>query len=139
MKNILFKLGALAVLAVLLTACASGGGDTLAGTSWTLTSLDGSAQVGAAAGGSPITIEFDAEGRAGGSAGCNSYGGDYSTSGANGIAFSAVVSTLMACQDQLVMENEAAFLQALSAVSSYKVSGNTLTLSGGGHTLIFNR
>jgi heat shock protein HslJ len=139
MKNTITKLAALAIFAALLTACASNSPNGLAGTSWTLTSLDGSAQVGAAVGGSPITIEFDAEGRAGGSSGCNSYGADYSTNPANGITISQAVSTLMACMDQLVMENEAAFLQALSAITSYEIDGDTLTLAGGGHTLIFTR
>lgn len=137
MKTAIKMLMTAALAAGLLAACASPSTD-LAGTSWTLTSLDGSTQVGEAAGGRPMTIEFDSEGRAGGSAGCNGYGADYSLT-AEDISFGPAVSTLMACEPQLVMENEAAFLQALGEISSYAISGNTLTLTGGGHALVFAR
>lgn len=125
------------LLAIALAACAAPSSG-LAGTNWTLTSLDGSTQVGEAAGGAAITLEFGADGHAGGSAGCNNYGSDYTVSD-GGISFTAPVSTLMACLDQLVMENEAAYLQALIEIDSYALSGNRLTLTGGEHTLVFSR
>jgi heat shock protein HslJ len=134
-------------LGLLLAACAPGAsGNELAGTSWRLVSLDGNTQLGTAIGGQDVTLVFDANGSAGGSGGCNSYGGRYST-GANGsISFSDIVSTLMACMDSGIMDVEAAFFEALSAADHYEITQceacanpETLTISGGGHTLVFNR
>ena len=111
----------------------------LSGTSWVLSSLDGSTQLGAVAGGNDITIEFDAAGRAGGNGGCNGYGADYTLTGNGGIEFGPAVSTMMYCEPDLVMQNESALLSALAEITNFQVVGNTLTLTGGGHTLVFTR
>lgn len=125
--------------AVLLSACAaSPQSPELGGQAWVLTSLDGSREVGSAAGGNDITLQFGEDGRAGGSGGCNQYGAGYTVSG-NNVSFEQAVSTLMYCEPELVMQNEAAFLQALSMVGEWRIEGNTLTLTGGGHTLVFTR
>lgn len=133
------------VLGLLLAACAPGAsGSELAGTSWRLVSIDGNTQVGGAIGGQEVTLVFDANGGAGGSGGCNSYGGTYST-GANGsISFSEIVSTLMACTDNGIMDVEAAYFAALNAADHYEITQceacanpETLTITGGGHTLVF--
>lgn len=67
-----------------------------------------------------VTIVFEtAEGRAGGSGGCNNWGADYALSG-EGIRFGDAVSTEMACEEA-VMNQEQAFHAALRAVTSYAV------------------
>lgn len=67
-----------------------------------------------------VTIGFDtAEGRAGGSGGCNNWGAEYALSG-EGISFGDAVSTEMACAEA-VMNQEQAFHAALRAVTSYTV------------------
>jgi heat shock protein HslJ len=131
------KIIALSLFAVvLLSACAPSGGE-LAGTEWRLISLDGNTQIGEAIGGRAITLVFE-DNEAGGSAGCNSYGGNY-TSGAGDISFSQLISTLMACEGEGIMEAEQAFLAALNAADRYELSDSGLTISGGGHTLVFSR
>lgn len=131
-KTLLFILPVL----MLLSACASSGGN-LAGTEWELVSLDGDTQVGEVIGGHAVTIGFQ-DTEVSGSAGCNGYGGTYQVSGSR-ITFSELVSTLMACESDGVMAVEQAFLQALGSADQFSVSGNTLTITGGGHTLIFER
>ena len=77
--------------------------------------------------GSIISLSFDAEARAGGSAGCNAYGGDVRV-GASSINFAALTSTLMACQDPRIMEQERRYLDALQSASSYQVVEQVLTI-----------
>jgi len=129
--------------ALLLAACAAPGSGALAGTSWVLQSLDDSNQVGAALGGQPITLQFTSANEMGGFGGCNSYGGSY-RAGSAGISFRDIVSTLMACADENMTNVESAYFQALSAADSYAITlcescanEQTLTLTGGGHTLVF--
>lgn len=130
-------LSLLAVLGLLAAACGAGGqGEQLTGSHWTLTSLNGAPL---AEGSAPITLEFSSATEVGGQGGCNGYGGNYSASANGSISFSQIVSTLMACEPQIIMENEAAFFQALGAVTHYFVSGNSLTLDNGTQILIFAR
>jgi heat shock protein HslJ len=69
-----------------------------------------------------ITLQFGADGRAAGKGGCNQYSGPYQTTG-NSISFSAMISTKMACEGD-VMEREQAYLDMLSRVSSYELRNN---------------
>lgn len=133
------KLLLVSILAALVLAACGAQPAQLSGTSWVLSSLDGSTQVGSAAGGNEITLEFDAAGRAGGNGGCNGYGADYALGGNGSIEFGVPISTMMACEPALVMQNESAFLSALAEVTNFQIVGNTLTLTGGGHTLVFTR
>lgn len=133
------------VLGLLLAACApAASGYELAGTSWRLVSLDGNTQVGAAIGGQDLTLVFDIAGGAGGSGGCNSYGGSYTARANGSISFSDIVSTLMACTGGGIMEVETAFFEALNAANHYEITQceacanpETLTITGGGHILVF--
>lgn len=127
----------LAMASLLLGACgSSASGQELNGTSWTLTSING---VPLADGSNPITIEFGSETELGGTGGCNGYGGNYSVGSDGSIDISGVVSTMMACEPQIIMENEAAYFQALEAVTHYSSAGSTLTLDNGTVILIFTR
>ncbi|HSS98621.1 MAG TPA: META domain-containing protein [Terriglobales bacterium] len=135
MRKLSLQLAILAVLALVLSACASSS-SSLVSTQWTLTSLNGGDVSSASA---SITIQFDLNGQVGGSAGCNSYGGSYSANADGGITFSQIVSTLMACMDETVMNNEMAFLQALNGVNHYEISGEVLRLSDGDQQLVFER
>ena len=128
----------LVLAALLLAACAAPGSGSLAGTSWELISLDGSP-----VGGQPLTLQFTSASEVGGFGGCNSYGGSYRAGIAN-ISFSNIVSTLMACADANITNLEGAYFQALAAASSYSIVecescavAETLTITGGGHTLVF--
>ncbi|MGH2582289.1 MAG: META domain-containing protein [Anaerolineales bacterium] len=110
----------------------------LAGTSWELVSLDGNTQVGAAIGGQAVTLMFSSDTEAGGSGGCNGFGGNYQANATTGsISFSELVSTLIACEEP-IMSVEIAYFEALNAAQSYSISGTQLTISGGG-TSVFER
>jgi heat shock protein HslJ len=137
MKRI--RLFALLLAAACVAACAGqGAANAFTESHWVLTSLNGSSEIGAALDGKDITLDFTEGQRVAGSAGCNQYNAGYTLQG-QALSFHQPVSTLMACMPEKVMENETAFLQALAAVTEVQLSGDTLTLTGGGHTLVFNR
>lgn len=100
---------------------------SLAGTSWQLRSYQkGSAMVSVIAE-SGITATFDSE-RLSGSAGCNNYFAAFETDGSQ-LSLGPAGNTEMYCaQPDGVMEQEAAYLEALRTVASYQVEGNKLTL-----------
>ena len=90
--------------------------------------------------GSNLTLVFEADQRAGGSGGCNSFGGTYQTQGEN-LKFSDLVSTLMACADMSLTDQEGQYMSKLQAAERYEISGDQLTIwhSGGNGRLIFTR
>jgi heat shock protein HslJ len=124
-----------AVLVVLMlgvSACASGGQtvsslEDLADTHWQLSSYgDIDAEVPVVEG-STITLDIGPNGEIGGSAGCNSFGGTY-TLDQGKIAVGEISSTLMACADQLVMDQEEQFLAALKSATGIEMNGDELTI-----------
>jgi heat shock protein HslJ len=137
---------ALAFFAILLlAACAAPAGEfQLAGTSWILQSIDG-LPVGGPVDGQNVTLEFTSATEMGGFGGCNSFGGNYQA-GASSITISNIFSTLRACVDNNISRVETDFFSALQAASGYSLTlcescavPETLTISGGGHTLVFVR
>jgi heat shock protein HslJ len=110
---------------VLVAACASASASqNLTGTKWKLATLTGKAPVTSD---NSITLNFDPNNQISGNSGCNSYGGEYSLSN-SALSFSKVFSTLMACADQAVNDQEAAFHQALSTVTTFEISNGQLNL-----------
>ncbi|HST06362.1 MAG TPA: META domain-containing protein [Chloroflexia bacterium] len=123
-------------VALPMTASAQQGG-SLAGTSWELTqyAVQKSAFVPAVGEHHP-TIMFSNDGYVGGNAGCNSYGGPYTQSG-DQLNIGTLISTLRACLDQGVTDQEHLILSVLSGDVAATVSGNQLTLSSPAGTLVF--
>lgn len=122
-----------------------GGGDggrgTLDGTSWDLISYLG--EKGTMEGilpGSRVTAVFSAGGRLGGSAGCNHYFGSYREHGRS-LTVREMGSTLMACLDPGVMEQESRYLSLLGAAEGFRIDGDRLVLSDakGATILTFTR
>lgn len=106
----------------------SGGGSPLEGTTWRLVELGG--RPARPAGTDAPNLRLDAaQKRAGGNTGCNSYGGGYELSGES-LRFGALASTRRACADEALNAQEAAFLGALGDTRSWRVTGDTLVLSG---------
>jgi heat shock protein HslJ len=70
-------------------------------------------------------ITFDADGRMFGHGGCNRYFGGYKVEG-DRISFTAIGSTMMYCQDTMVIEQ--AFLQSLGLVTLIDCSDADLEL-----------
>lgn len=112
-------------------------GEDLAGTRWRLESLGPPGEETPASAGANVTLEFAAEGRAGGSGGCNTYGGPYTVENGS-LTFGPLASTRKACVDQGVMELEAQYLAALQAVSEFELAGDSLTLTSAGGQSVLN-
>jgi heat shock protein HslJ len=130
---------ALLILSTFLIVSCAAPSTQLVSTTWVLTSLDGNTQVGEALGGQPVTLGFTSSTEAGGSGGCNSFGAQYEAGSDGTISFSQVVSTLMACTQEGIGDVETAYLDALNSADHYEVAGTALTITGGGHTLVFER
>jgi heat shock protein HslJ len=139
------------LLVFLLAACAPAAatpeipetGDdvvNLEGTRWELESMGQRGAESPIVVGSTVTLEFQAEGMVVGQGGCNGYGGQYTVDGEN-IEIREIVSTLMACADDAVTQQEADFFQALQAADTYEVEGDRLTIfyNDGQEALVFSR
>lgn len=109
----------------------------LAGTSWSLRLLNDNEPLE----GTEITLTLE-ETTAGGSSGCNSYGGDYSIGPGGSLEFSELTQTLIACEEPPgVMEQEDAYLAALRQAASYQVVADMLEIQNqaGETTLVFEQ
>jgi heat shock protein HslJ len=80
--------------------------------------------------GSTLTAVFTAD-QVSGSAGCNTYSGPYTLSGTT-LKIGPLASTMRACADQAVNDQEHQFLTALQNSTTYSQSGNILTLKAAG-------
>jgi heat shock protein HslJ len=86
----------------------------------------------------PVTLIFAGD-TAGGNASCNTYSGLFQADATTGgIAFSNVVSTLMACTTPGVSEQETAYLAALNSATSYQVVNGQLQIAYNGGVLVYN-
>jgi heat shock protein HslJ len=99
----------------------------LAGTKWTLVSFGTPGAESPLVEGSTITIEFKEDGQVGGSGGCNSYGGEYQVKG-NMLLLNNISSTLMACADERVTQQEQQFFAALGSAGEFELSGDQLRI-----------
>lgn len=137
--------------AVGLAACGSAatGGETptsvtsapdLTNTKWALVSFDGVNPAPVQTQSQPVTIEFQSDGRVGGFAGCNNFGGMYAVKSGS-LMISDMASTLMACADNAVTQQEQRYLQALVTAGRFEISGNHLKIwySEDGSSLNFTR
>ena len=124
-------------LGVFIAMRAYAGPSALTGRVWILTRLVNEGREQPLSQGHAATLRFQpGDHTISGSGGCNSFGGSYSIFG-NSLRFGEMRSTLIACLDTAAMDQESAYLQALGAVESYRLDGDTLTLEGGsGRTAI---
>jgi putative lipoprotein len=129
-------------LTVTVSACGSLGGavntppppitptgraDSLANTSWRLVSFGPAGSEAAVLAGTTITLTFEADGRAGGSGGCNEYGSTVHVEGET-LSFGEITSTLRACLDNQATEQESRYLAALKSARTFEVAGDQLTI-----------
>jgi heat shock protein HslJ len=112
-------------------------GTTLANTNWQLVSFGLRGAAKPLVEGSAVTLIL-ANGQAKGSGGCNSYGGTYRMEGQS-IFFDEMTSTLRACADERVTDQEQRYLAALKAAGRYELDGNTLRIfyDDGAGVLVF--
>lgn len=107
----------------------------LAGTAWELRSLNFETPVLPE---TTVTLEFSFDNRAFGSGGCNSFSSGYTTS-EDSISFGMLISTLMACQDD-IMAQEMAYFAALEAATNFMLADDQLFITyGDGDQLTFAR
>ena len=127
-------------LVALLTACASvtpaapATVPALDGTSWTVSQLNGKATVE----GHPPTMRF-ADGRVGGTTGCNTFSTGYTQDGARLTFGKDVAMTAMACTDEAVTAQEQAVTTALGTVAGVRQAGTGLELVDAGQSVVFYR
>ncbi|TVR20107.1 MAG: META domain-containing protein, partial [Anaerolineaceae bacterium] len=139
MKYPILSLVLIALLALPFASLAVSGDDNadddLIGIEWTLVSIDGSPVIA----GSTITLTLGAEDSdAFGTGGCNRYGAQYNIDG-DDLSFDMVISTLMACMEDDITAQEAAYFEALSAITGYTLEAGRLTLTDDdGVRLVFN-
>jgi putative lipoprotein len=101
--------------------------DDLVATQWKLVSYGSPGAETPVVEGSEVTLAFQEDGQAGGSGGCNSYGGPYVVE--DGVlSFGEIVSTLVACLDEQVMEQEQQYFQALQSAGQYVRGADQLTI-----------
>lgn len=120
-----FDLGELVMIQVTSPEPASGG-RPFADTEWLIETMGGTAIIS----GSEPRLRFDKDGRISGTTGCNRFFGTYSQD-ENGLTFSGVGMTRMACLKDGLMEQEATFTSILSGKTtiSEDAFGN-LTIRG---------
>ena len=130
------------ILILSLTGCASsndglpvtGDGETpetqtdLVNTYWRLVSYGETGSETQVAEGTDVTLQFEDDGQAGGSGGCNTFGAQYEIKAGGGISITDVVSTLMACTNENLMDQESQYFDALQSANSYEVLGEDLTI-----------
>jgi heat shock protein HslJ len=92
---------------------------------WVLIALNGHGLVPD----SNITLGF-AEGRAGGFAGCNGYGGEYTVDDQGALSIPEIAVQLQLCEKpEGVMEQESAYLEALQSATAYQVTADRLKMA----------
>jgi heat shock protein HslJ len=113
---------------------ASSGPGSLVGPDWSLTTIAGKAVIE----GTKLTASFSGEQLVSGSAGCNRYFGRAQVE-AGRLSVGPLGSTMMACGQDGVMEQETLFLASLQAATSYTIQGDELRLgpSASQVTLVF--
>jgi heat shock protein HslJ len=151
MRDKLYPLGLVLILgALVLSSCGSGEEaeqpgvvETLVGTEWVLTSLNGESLIG----GTEINLYFR-EAFLGGSMTCNRYGGGpdsgkyVATDGGTLTLPQPIAVTVQLCSEpEGIMEQEAAYIEALRSAASYRVVDDRLEIdnAAGEMTLVFAR
>lgn len=102
----------------------------LAGTTWVLNTLSGESPLPE----TTIYLSF-IDDQAAGSAGCNDYSTTYTVEG-NSISFDEAIATTQKLCVEPVAAQESRYLQAMSEVATYEVSGQSLTLFDAGGNLL---
>ncbi len=127
----------LALLSLLFLAGCSTmpGGRLMAGIDWQASDINGVP----VAPGTSLTLRLEGD-RASGRAGCNSYSGGYRFMSKEGIRFTGLTNTEMACAPA-VMEQEQRFLSILRSVEGYTFysDGGLSLISPDGRAIRFRR
>lgn len=130
----------LLILSIAITACSARGADassdSLIGT-WKLTAHGSASASTPAVEGVDAGLTFNEDGTVSGTSGCNGLGGDYTVQG-DQITFGEFVSTLMAC-DEPIMQQEESTHKVMTGTATYQIEGDTLTITKDDNLLKFTR
>jgi len=120
---------------LLVAACVGRPESSLAGTNWTLQSLNGEELIP----GTEITAQFGEE-QILGNAGCNSYQANYELNDSR-ISVLDFISTEIFCEEpEGVMDQEGEYMAHMLRVDPFEIENDRLTLSTpDGETLVFER
>lgn len=112
----------------------------LINTQWVLVAFNAGGTDIPSISGMSTTLEFQDNGQAAGSGGCNTFSSNYEA-GNGTISFGPTTSTKMACSAEGVTEQEQRFFDALQSADRYEVAGNTLRIwyANGQNSLTFSR
>jgi heat shock protein HslJ len=105
--------------------------------SWKLTSYSRADVLTPAVTDAEAGLIFKDDGTVTGNSGCNGLGGNYKVEG-DQVTFDQITSTLMACDDAR-MAQEGAVHQVLTDTVTFKIEGNTLTLTNNDFVLVLAR
>ncbi len=126
MKRVLL----IGVLAFLLAAC-GGSAASLAGPTWTVTSMPGVDVQPTVT----ITAVFGSDGMVTGSGGCNNYNAAYTVSGSS-LTIQSPAATMMSCPED-INQQESDYFYLLEGAGAYEIKGNKLTIKdSGGQALL---
>lgn len=145
MTRSIARIGLLAIGALMLTVAGCTSEDPsppdqidLTDTEWVLDAYGDPGNLTAALPGHQPTISFGDD-NVSGFTGCNVYGGDYASSMDGTIEFGMLIQTEMACPEPGVMEQEAAFMDALRLAQRYEYTDAQLHITGDGGLLVLSR
>jgi heat shock protein HslJ len=111
-----------------LTSCgAAGNPAALTANSWKLVSYGPISNPVAAVSNANTSLDFGKDGKFNCNVGCNSFGGDFTISG-DQITFGPVVRTMMACDGQ-VMQQEDAVMLVFSGIVKFSIESGKLTIN----------
>jgi heat shock protein HslJ len=77
---------------------------------------------------SEVLLQFESDNQLEGYGGCNMFTAGYQAPERGKLSISNIVSTLVACADTSVMEQEERYFEALRTVGSYELTGDRLKL-----------
>lgn len=133
----LLVFGLLATLLAVPAVAQSQAANELVGSEWELVSYGVPGSATPVIAGSGVTLAFETETRATGHGGCNGFSATYSVDGTM-LSFSQIVSTMMACADDAVTQQEQVYFDALRSAWWYDRSNDRLTIQyGEGQELVF--
>lgn len=102
---------------------------SLSGTKWILEEMGAPADLKPALTVRDVTLNFTDATKLGGSAGCNSYSGEYESTMGGELKVSDITRTLMLCTQPRLMDQEKDFLDALDEAKSCKVVSGKLNIT----------
>jgi heat shock protein HslJ len=109
------------------TAAATKTPSPLANSHWTLIAMGGGMSQTAALPNTEVTLRLGPDGKATGSAGCNTFGGSYEISGSK-LQFGPLAATKMYCGDNGRMQQETNYFAVLGSTHSYRIVMGQLLL-----------